>query len=270
MKKALFLFMAAALVACATVAGGGEFTRHYSGSLFQVARDGRYSVELMVLGGELATGANSADVIVHGKGDVEVMGASVRVTPWMPEMGHGVRDKPVVRERGGGLYSVENIDITMPGRWQLKVEVEKDGLRDEAVFEFPDVRKAEGAAGRSGAEEAPKALDYSQSRTSEKGAFQVMVRSKSEPVPVNEIHAWLLTVKTPEGRPVEDALVSVGGEMPEHGHGMPTRPMVTANLGGGVYLVEGMKFQMPGWWVVSFRIKAGETEDSVSFNLQVR
>jgi hypothetical protein len=34
----------------------------------------------------------------------------------MPEMGHGVFEKPIIRERGGGLYSVENIVLIMRGR----------------------------------------------------------------------------------------------------------------------------------------------------------
>lgn len=38
--------------------------------------------------------------------------------------------------------------------------------------------------------------------------------------------------------------------MSQHGHGLPTRPQVTQNLGNGDYLVEGTKFQMGGWWVM--------------------
>ena len=40
--------------------------------------------------------------------------------------------------------------------------------------------------------------------------------------------------------------------MPEHGHGFPTVPEVTEYLGDGKYLVEGLKFSMPGWWVGQF------------------
>ena len=39
------------------------------------------------------------------------------------------------------------------------------------------------------------------------------------------------------------------------------------SLGGGRYLVEGLKFHMPGSWVVAFRIKAGTVTDSVRFEL---
>jgi hypothetical protein len=48
---------------------------------------------------------------------------------------------------------------------------------------------------------------------------------------------------------------------------MPTHPLVTQNLGNGDYLVEGMKFQMGGWWVIDFDISAAGVSDRVSFNL---
>ncbi len=55
--------------------------------------------------------------------------------------------------------------------------------------------------------------------------------------------------------------------MPQHGHGLPTRPQVTKNLGNGDYLVEGMKFQMGGWWVVDFTIDTAGKHDTVRFNM---
>jgi hypothetical protein len=55
--------------------------------------------------------------------------------------------------------------------------------------------------------------------------------------------------------------------MPQHGHGLPTAPQVTEYLGNGDYLVEGMKFQMGGWWEVRFNITAGDLNDTITFNL---
>jgi hypothetical protein len=57
--------------------------------------------------------------------------------------------------------------------------------------------------------------------------------------------------------------------MPQHGHGMPTRPEVTEELGNGDYRVEGMRFQMGGWWLIEFTIDAGDGQDTVSFNLML-
>jgi hypothetical protein len=58
--------------------------------------------------------------------------------------------------------------------------------------------------------------------------------------------------------------------MPEHGHGLPTRPEVTKGIGDGDYIVQGLKFSMPGWWVITFTVKAEGKEDTVTFNLLVQ
>ena len=69
--------------------------------------------------------------------------------------------------------------------------------------------------------------------------------------------------------PVDRASITVSGGMPQHGHGLPTTPRVTRSLGNGNHLVEGMKFNMGGWWVVKFRVEADSGRDSVVFNLKL-
>lgn len=113
----------------------------------------------------------------------------------------------------------------------------------------------------------PADLDTSRTRTTAQGIYQATIEPGLEPIPLNRLHSWTLTVRTPDGQPVEVAEITVDGGMPQHGHGLPTQPAVTRYLGEGRYLVEGMKFQMPGWWVVDFTITAGEKADSVRFNL---
>ena len=51
-------------------------------------------------------------------------------------MGHGVWEKPVVRELGGGSYRVDNVVIIMGGLWELKVAVKKGESEDRSVFSF--------------------------------------------------------------------------------------------------------------------------------------
>jgi hypothetical protein len=248
-----------------------KFKRHYAESLFQVADKGLFSVEMLVIGNELKTGINTVDVIVHDESDADVMGAEITLTPWMPEMGHGVKEVPKVTERGGGLYSVENVEISMPGRWELRVKIKKGRTKDEVVFDFPDVHTAGMMhEHKPTAAEVPSDVNMSRIVESEDGAFRVSYMSDAEPVPVGEVHGWRLIIETAAGAPVTDAEISIDGDMPEHGHGLPTKPRVARNLGGGVYAVEGMKFQMPGWWVVHFKISSGGVEDTVTFNLMLR
>lgn len=77
-------------------------------------------------------------------------------------------------------------------------------------------------------------------------------------------------METPDGKPVENASITLNGGMPQHGHGLPTEPVVSQYLGNGDYLVEGMKFQMTGWWVVNFYVNAGGKSDQVTFNLMLK
>lgn len=112
-------------------------------------------------------------------------------------------------------------------------------------------------------------LDFSRTRLSDNGLFRVSYLSSQDIVPVNQIHQWTLHVETADGNLVENATITVDGDMPEHGHGLPTRPQVTKYLGNGDYLVEGVKFQMGGWWVMDFTITANNLKDAVHFNMSL-
>jgi hypothetical protein len=68
-----------------------------------------------------------------------------------------------------------------------------------------------------------------------------------------------------QGQPVKGARFSVGGGMPQHGHGFPTQPRVTREFEDGSYLLEGMKFSMSGW----LGIEAAPGPDRVTFNIVI-
>ena len=118
--------------------------------------------------------------------------------------------------------------------------------------------------------EVPADLDYSTTRQSDSGLFNVSYTASTGTVPVNQLHQWTLHIETANGQPVENATISVDGDMPQHGHGLPTQPRVTKNLGNGDYLVDGMKFQMGGWWVMDFNITADGQTDAVHFNMMLK
>lgn len=73
-------------------------------------------------------------------------------------------------------------------------------------------------------------------------------------VPLNNIHQWRLIISDVKGAPVSGKNIKIVGHMPGHVHGLPTQPQVTKELAPGVFLVEGVKFQMQGWWVIQFEI----------------
>jgi len=102
----------------------------------QKTAKGTFHLEMAVSGNSLKNGDNAVDITVRDKSGKSVAGAEIKVTPWLPAMGQGVWDKPLVTERGAGKYHVENIVTTLTGRWELKVEVKKDAQKDQAVFAF--------------------------------------------------------------------------------------------------------------------------------------
>jgi hypothetical protein len=115
----------------------------------------------------------------------------------------------------------------------------------------------------------PGDLDYSRTRASEGGRYRATIHPQGDPIPKGRLQRWTLHLETAAGAPVDSAAVGVDGGMPQHGHGLPTKPRVTRALGNGDHLVEGMKFNMGGWWVVKFRVTAAPGTDSVVFNVKL-
>ena len=104
---------------------------------------------------------------------------------------------------------------------------------------------------------------------SENGLFRGSWQSRPEAPAINVVHEWVLHIETAGGEPVSGALVTLDGDMPAHGHGMPTTPEVTEDLGNGDYLVEGMSFQMGGYWVIDVTVSAGGQTDLIRFGLDL-
>ena len=275
MKKAgLFTFILGLVIwaGCATTQtahddGGAHapLTKHYVDTLFKVTDNGKYGVEILLPDQKVEMGVNKVDLLIHDMKDRDVTGARITVTPWMPSMKHGVLEKPLINERADGLYSVANVVFSMTGNWELRIRITEESTTDTVTIALPPV----GAMGHSPSMKAPdtSSIDTAMEKVSGSRLFNVSYSSEIEPVPVNRYHSWNLHVTTADGKPVKGARMLVVGDMPEHGHGFPTEPEITAGQKDGLYLIEGLKFSMPGWWVVTLHIAAGEMRDHVSFNL---
>jgi hypothetical protein len=109
--------------------------------------------------------------------------------------------------------------------------------------------------------------DLARSKKSLAGLFLVSIRPESGVVRLGGLEPWLLTVKTPAGKPVENAAIDISGGMPLNNHVLPTSPQATAYLGGGHYRIEGVKFDASGWWQLRFTISASVGSDTAVFNL---
>lgn len=113
----------------------------------------------------------------------------------------------------------------------------------------------------------PDDLDLARAKLSEKGLYEVAIAPEAETAEQNALHSWVVTLLTPQGETVDGAVIAVDGGMPQHGHGLPTAPQMTEQLGEGRYRIEGMKFSMSGWWELRFDISSAAGADSVTFNL---
>jgi len=124
----------------------------------------------------------------------------------------------------------------------------------------------------TGCASAPSNLDLSLTRPSVANKYVVTLQPPATPAAINQLHSWQVRLASSSGAPITHARITVDGGMPQHGHGLPTRPQVTQELTGGTYLIEGMKFSMTGWWEIKLAIDNPDSPDGadkVTFNTVV-
>ncbi len=63
--------------------------------------------------------------------------------------------------------------------------------------------------------------------------------------------------------------VQLEGGMPGHGHGLPTSPVLTLQDRVGNYRIEGLKYNMPGRWLLGFRVNGELGQDKIIFDFTI-
>ena len=105
-------------------------------------------------------------------------------------------------------------------------------------------------------------------RTSASGMYTATLAA-SQPLKPRVMQTLTVRVVNEHGQAVDDAQIAIDGGMPQHGHGLPTRPRVTKNVGNGVYEIEGVRFNMRGWWEFKLSVKTESGTDFITFNLNL-
>jgi hypothetical protein len=114
----------------------------------------------------------------------------------------------------------------------------------------------------------PANLDRSLDRTSDHGVFRIQLQSARTPVPLWRVHQWTVHLTDAAGQPVVGAVMAIDGGMPDHHHGLPTAPRAMPAGLPGDYVIDGMKFSMPGWWVLKLAVKGLDGQaDTITFNI---
>ena len=87
-------------------------------------------------------------------------------------------------------------------------------------------------------------------------------------VPVADLHAWTVEVENRESRSASPTELSIVADMPQHLHGLGSVPRVT-RLSPGRFRVEGLNFQMPGWWKVEIEVRREQVAETFRFDLVI-
>ncbi|MEO8484508.1 MAG: FixH family protein [Acidobacteriota bacterium] len=103
-------------------------------------------------------------------------------------------------------------------------------------------------------------------RVSANGRY-VATLEPAVPLRPRQMQTVRVTLRDAEGQAIDHAQITIDGGMPEHGHGLPTRPRVTGTLDNGIYEIEGVRFNMGGWWEFKLAIDGSRGIDTVTFNL---
>lgn len=99
--------------------------------------------------------------------------------------------------------------------------------------------------------------------------FTIALFPRDGEIPLNRYHQWVVSVRDKQNRPVPTAHLKLVANMPGHGHGMPSKPEVTSYLENGKYLVEGMRFNMTGSWVIRVMVQTAFATDDAVFEIEL-
>tara|TARA_Y100001970_G_scaffold281484_1_gene392366 strand:+ start:10026 stop:10403 length:378 start_codon:yes stop_codon:yes gene_type:complete len=97
--------------------------------------------------------------------------------------------------------------------------------------------------------------------TRTESGWTIYVDTSINPLRISKMHSWQIRVIDSESKPVTMASVSIEGGMPEHDHGLPTQPKVTSEISPGIYLLQGVRFHMPGRWEIKFTISRDDQQE---------
>jgi len=115
----------------------------------------------------------------------------------------------------------------------------------------------------------PVASDFGLGPRPSAAGRYVATLEPAKPLRPRQMQTVRVIVRDAEGRAIDEAQISIDGGMPQHGHGLPTRPRVTRSLGDGIYEIEGVRFNMGGWWEFTLAIAGSRGADTVTFNLDL-
>ncbi len=138
MKAASLWILSGLCLLLISPVNAATFTKHFRESIFKITEKGLFSVEILMDDKEYSIGKNVIGIVIHDARDEDVEGAELSIVLTDGE-GRDISPAPVVREKGGGLYTVANVDIRRAGKWTFRITAKRKKDEDSATFVFPDV-----------------------------------------------------------------------------------------------------------------------------------
>jgi hypothetical protein len=124
------------------------FTKHFKGTLFDITEKANFSVEILLDDKEYKIGKDVIGVVVHNAHDEDVSGAELTIEHINLDTGKSISQSVVVRDRGDGLYTVDNLDLVKEVNQKLTLKIKKNALEDSVQFTLPAAMKSLLPAGR--------------------------------------------------------------------------------------------------------------------------
>ena len=128
----LFVLVSVLMMSC----GGGMLPERFDGVEGVSSEKGHFVIGLYPNVEGSAVGLNSYQLHLSDAQNGAVENATIVVTPWMPDHGHGSDRTPRVFDANEGLYDIDNVVFTMPGRWQLNLEIQVGPIADGVTIEL--------------------------------------------------------------------------------------------------------------------------------------
>lgn len=102
---------------------------------------------------------------------------------------------------------------------------------------------------------APPEIEWTETLKSADGTYVVRYHCEPHPIPLGDLFRMTVGVFAADGekRVGDDVELRVDAAMPEHAHGMNTRPTVERGR-DGLFRVDGMLFHMSGYWEIYFDV----------------
>ena len=129
---ALRIFHYASLLAMVSVAScGGSSSSSTSANSFSetplmtiTSDSGKLHVDVRTSPSQPPTrGQQSVQLVITDETGAPQTGLALDTTPWMPAMGHGASVTPSVSETTPGTYMIADVDMFMPGTWELRTTI---------------------------------------------------------------------------------------------------------------------------------------------------